>query len=235
MSISSREKSGGRFDNPPGFCAKRIRRAAILLILVGLIGCGPKYIETSVVPDIEGRSVDPVALIPFIAESRASDKVRSGMVGESATETLTDQLYGKLMDRGLTVTRSETPEAGRFDPETDPVSYVQYAQEVGKRLGAPAVLFGTLASFIEREGSPLGIRTAASVGFTLHLISTEDGLLLWKARYYETQKSLFEDVMAFPLFFKRKAKWLTAAELSADAMNQLLATSPWAGAGTKNP
>ena len=202
-------------------------------MLAGLIGCGPKYIETSVAHDIEGRSVDPVALIPFIAESRAAAEMRFGTIGEKATEILTDQLYRKLLDRGLTVTRSDAPETGRFDPEADPVSYVQYAQEVGRRLEAPAVLFGTVAAFTEREGSPVGIRTAASVGFTLHLISTEDGLLLWKARYHETQKSLFEDITVFPLFLKRKAKWLTAAELSADAMDQVLAVSPWAGARTK--
>lgn len=204
-------------------------------MLAGLIGCGPKFIETSVAHDIKGRSVNPVALIPFIAESRAAAEMRSGTIGEKATETLTDQLYRKLLDRGLTITRSDTPETGRFDPEADPVSYVQYAQEVGRRLEAPAVLFGTVAAFTEREGSPVGIRTAASVGFTLHLISTEDGLLLWKARYHETQKSLFEDITVFPLFLKRKAKWLTAAELSADAMDQVLAASPWADAKIKAP
>lgn len=205
-----------------------IKKTLLLFILTGLIGCGPKYVESSLPPEIEKHSVREIGLVPFVVEPQTTGELRSGTVGEGATEIITDQFYRKLIERRLTVIRWERPENVPSGGEAEPLSDLQRAQQIGKILKTQTVLFGSVTTFIEREGSALGVRKPASVGFTVQLIHTDDGHLLWKASYHETQKSLMEDITAFRLFFKRKGRWLTAAELSEDGVEQLLAASPWA-------
>ncbi len=207
-----------------------IKRTGFILLAIwaALTGCGPKYIESSLPDELEKHAVQEVGLIPFVVEPQTTGELRSGMVGEGAAQIITDQFYRKLTARHITVIRWEGPEPAPSGGETEPLSELQRAKQIGKRLNASTVLFGSVTTFVEREGSALGIRKPASVGFTVQLIHAEDGHLLWKAGYHETQKSLTEDISAFRLFFKRKGRWLTASELSEDGVERLLAASPWA-------
>lgn len=200
----------------------------ILVIWAVLTGCGPKYIESSLPHELEKHSIQEVGLIPFIVEPQTTGELRSGTVGEGAAKIITDQFYSKLTERHVMVIRWEGPEPAPSGGETEPLSDLQRAKEIGKRLNASTVLLGTVTTFIEREGTALGIRKPASVGFTVKLIHAEDGHLLWQAGYHETQKSLMEDISAYRLFFRRGSRWLTAAELSEDGVEQLMAASPWA-------
>jgi len=199
-----------------------------LLLWVSLTGCGPKYIENSLPHELEKHSIKEVGLIPFIVEPQTTGELRSGAAGEEAAKILTYQFYRKLTERHVTVIRWEGPEPAPSGGGTEPPSDLQRAKEIGKQLNASNVLLGTVTTFVEREGTAVGIRKPASVGFTVKLIHAEDGHLLWQAAYHETQKSLAEDVSAFRLFFRRGSRWLTAAELSEDGVEQLMAVSPWA-------
>jgi hypothetical protein len=199
-----------------------------LLLWAMLTGCGPKYIESSLPHELEKHSVQEVGLIPFIVEPQTTGELRSGTVGEDAAKIITEQFDRALAARHVTVIRWEGPEPVPSGVEAEPLTELQRAKEIGKRLNASTVLLGTVTTFVEREGSALGIRKPASVGFTVKLIHAEDGHLLWKAGYHETQKSLMEDISASPLFFRRGSRWLTAAELSKDGIEQLMAVSPWA-------
>ena len=207
-----------------------IKRTGFILLLIWVAGagCGLKYIESSLPDELEKHSIQEIGLMPFVVEPRTTGEIRSGTVGEGATGIITDQFYHKLIEHHLTVIRWEGPENAPSGGEAEPLSDLQRAQQIGKLLNTPTVLFGSVTTFIEREGSAIGIRKPASVGFTVQLIHAEDGHLLWKARYHETQQSLMEDITAFRIFFKRKGRWLTAAELSEDGVDRLLAVSPWA-------
>jgi hypothetical protein len=200
----------------------------LLAIWAALAGCGPKYIESSLPAELEKHSVQEIGLIPFVVEPQTTGELRSGTVGEGASQIITDQFYHKLIARHVTVIRWEGQEPVPSGGETDPLSDLQRAKQIGKLLNASTVLLGSVTTFVEREGSALGIRKPASVGFTVQLIHAEDSHLLWKAGYHETQKSLMEDITAFRLFFRRGSRWLTAAELSEDGVERLLAASPWA-------
>ncbi|MEK6683416.1 MAG: hypothetical protein AABY46_02010 [Nitrospirota bacterium] len=200
----------------------------LLLILAAGTGCGPKYIESSLPHELEKHSVQEVGLIPFVVEPKTTGEIRSGTVGEGASQIITDQFYRRLTARHITVIRWEGPEPAPSGGETEPLSDLQRAKQIGKLLNTSTVLLGSVTTFVEREGTALGIQRPASVGFTVQLIHAEDGHLLWKAVYHETQKSLMEDISAFRLFFKRGSRWLTAAELSEDGVERLMAVSPWA-------
>ncbi|MBI3811074.1 MAG: hypothetical protein HY283_02550 [Nitrospirae bacterium] len=199
-----------------------------LLLWAALTGCGPKYIESSLPAELEKHSIQEVGLVPFIVDPPTTGELRSGAVGDDAAKIITDQFYRKLTERHVTVIRWEGPEPASSDGNIKPLSDMQRAEEIGKQLKASMVLLGTVTTFVEREGSALGIRKPASVGFTVQLIHAEDGHLLWKAGYHETQKALLEDISVFRLFFRRGSRWFTTAELSEDGVEQLMAASPWA-------
>ncbi|MBI3596611.1 MAG: hypothetical protein HY203_05600 [Nitrospirae bacterium] len=205
-----------------------IKRTILFFLLAGLVGCGPKYIQSSLPAELEKHSVQDVGLIPFIVEPSTTGEIRSGRVEKDAPQIITDQFYRQLINRHVTVTLWEGQEPSPLGGETAPLSDIQRAELIGKILKTSTVLFGSVTTFTERDGSAYGIRKPASVGITVQLIHAEDGHLLWKASYNETQKSLLEDISAFSLFFKRKGRWLTAAELSEDGVEQLMAASPWA-------
>jgi hypothetical protein len=206
----------------------KIRDLLALLMTIALVGCGSKYIQSSLPAELEKHSVEEVGLIPFIVKAQRSGELRSGTVAENATKIITDQFYHNLIERHVTVVRWEEQETLPSGSDIEPISDIRRAQQIGKILKTSTVLFGSVTTYVEREGTALGIRKPASVGFTVQLIHAEDGHLLWKASYYETQKSLMEDITAFRLFFKRHGRWLTAAELSEDGIERLLEVSPWA-------
>ena len=205
-----------------------LKTTTLLLAWVALAGCGPKYIESSLPHELETHSIQVVGLVPFVVQPQTTGELRSGTVGEDASHIITDQFYRQLTGRHVTVIRWEGPEPAPSEEEPGPLSDLQRARQIGKLLNTSTVLLGSVTTFVEREGSALGIRKPASVGFTVQLIHAEDGHLLWKAGYHETQKSLMEDLSAFRLFFRRGSRWLTAAELSEDGIERLLSVSPWA-------
>jgi len=205
-----------------------MKKTFLLFLFVGLFGCGPKYIQSSLPAEVEKHSVQDVGFIPLFVEPSKTGEIRSGRVEDDGAQIITEQFYNKLIERHVNVVRwtGQVP----LPPSTDtaPVSDLQRAEQIGKVLKTSTVLFGTVSTYMERDGTAYAISRPASVGITVQLIHAEDGHLLWKASYNETQKSLFADISAYRLFFRRGSRWLTASELSEDAVEQLMEASPWA-------
>ncbi|HTN43330.1 MAG TPA: hypothetical protein VMN77_05980 [Nitrospiria bacterium] len=203
-----------------------MKRSVFCVLLVGLVGCGPKYIQSSLPHELEKHSVQDVGLIPFVVEPSTTGEIRSGKVEDDGAQIITDQFYRKLIELHVKVVRWEGQQPLPSGDGT-PLSDLQRAEQIGKILKTSTVLFGSVTAYTERDGTAYSISRPASVGVKVQLIHAEDGHLLWKASYNETQKSLFEDISAYSLFFKRGWRWLTASELSEDAVEQLIAASPW--------
>jgi hypothetical protein len=87
-------------------------------------------------------------------------------------------------------------------------------QKVGQSLKADAVLAVSLFSFQGRIGRAYGVDRPASVSFDLHLIRVSDGAILWYGKFVETQKSLVENILDFPVLASQGFKWLTPEELA---------------------
>jgi hypothetical protein len=66
------------------------------------------------------------------------------------------------------------------------------------------------------------------VGFEVHLIRVRDGKGIWQGKFDETQKALSENLLKIGSFFRRKASWLTAEELSSVGMDEMLVRLPGA-------
>jgi len=73
--------------------------------------------------------------------------------------------------------------------------------------------------------SPSQAREVFSGGpsqFDLHLVSSEDGAILWKDSFTKTQLSLSENVLDISTFIKSGSKWLTARELARIGMEDMI-------------
>jgi hypothetical protein len=66
------------------------------------------------------------------------------------------------------------------------------------------------------------------VGFDVHLIRLRDEKIVWIGRFNETQRPLSENLLQIGSFFRRKASWLTAEELSSVGMDEMLKKLPGA-------
>ena len=152
----------------------------------------------------------------------------TGEVAPSASETMTDQLM-ELLERREDQTPIPPGQgrgvlAGLLATELGLGPELDMVLETGARLGAEAVMIGHIYRYEERQGRSYSIRRPAAVTFGLNLVRVPDGKLLWSGAYEEVQQSLTENLFRMGTFFKRGGKWLTAGELSASGLGQVLDT-----------
>ena len=112
-----------------------------------------------------------------------------------------------------------------LDRESKPSNLVLLA-EIGRELGADAVLTGSVYKFQQRAGSDFAADSPASVGLDIDLIDTKTGQIIWQARFDETQEYLTNNFMKIVTFFKRGGKWVTAEKLAAQGLENALEGSP---------
>ena len=205
-----------------------MRTVAAVAMLTGLCACAPRYLQSSTAPDTGLYQLERILVLPVTAddEARGADAYRSGVVAAGAEATVTDALYGALLqetafelaDRPLV----ERALADRPAPPSD----LPALQALARSLQADALLRGVVSVYREREGSHVGVERPAAVGIDLWLIAARDGRTLWHGRYYETQQSMTEELRTVSLYLKRGTRWLTAAELAKYAVGELVKTLP---------
>jgi hypothetical protein len=87
-------------------------------------------------------------------------------------------------------------------------------------------VLGYLYRFRERKGESFAVEQPASVAFEIHLIRVEDGALVWRGAFDRTQGSLMEDLLQISSFYREKGRWVTAEELAAGGLKEVLKTFP---------
>lgn len=105
--------------------------------------------------------------------------------------------------------------------------YIKKIQRFGRQQKADAVLAGYIYAYREREGGDFGAKTPASVAFELALVQVESGAVLWWEGFAETQRALNENLLEIGKFIKRKGRWVTARDMSRNAMADMLKSFPW--------
>jgi len=155
--------------------------------------------------------------------------IQKGEILSGSQNTLTRLLQQKIETMGafqtLPLEKVEKAfseiERGQF--ELKPMrSFIQ----LGKTLDMDFIFIGILFRFEERIGSHIGAEKPASVGFDVHLIRLRDEKMVWKGKLDETQRPLSENLLKIGSFFRRKASWLTAEELSSVGMDEMLKGFP---------
>jgi hypothetical protein len=212
-----------------------------VLVLTALIGFSCQLQQTPkedkpAVPSMETivvigfRPGLPPAQPPGLARSPISGAVFSAEpVSEEIASALSHSLFEMLTKRDNQEWVSPREAASAFsrlassNPTlTDREIYLR----IGKAFSAEGVLGGHVYRWREREGTELAVNRPASVAFDLYLMSTGDGMILWKARFDKTQASLSENLLDIQTFLKAKGQWMTAEELAQMGLTEVVETFP---------
>jgi len=89
-----------------------------------------------------------------------------------------------------------------------------------------AVLTGVITRYDNRQGTALAVDQPASVAYEAYLISARDGEILWRARFDETQKPLFDNLLLAGRFFKGGGVWQTNDALARIGLERVVKTFP---------
>jgi len=89
-----------------------------------------------------------------------------------------------------------------------------------------AVLTGVITRYDDRQGNALLVDQPASVAYEAYLISARDGEILWRARFDETQRPLFDNLLLAGRFFKGGGVWQTNDTLARTGLERVVKTFP---------
>jgi hypothetical protein len=88
------------------------------------------------------------------------------------------------------------------------------------------VLTGVITRYDNRQGTSLAVDQPASVAYEAYLISARDGEILWRARFDETQKPLFDNLLLAGRFLKGGGVWQTNDTLARIGLERVVKTFP---------
>lgn len=207
-----------------------IRAMVILAIFLGFPG------------NVTGENRRTVLLLPFrnmVAIYGPSQNIRSpingrvfisGPVDDKAVGFMNATLHALLLDKDaytlIPAERAFDIFAALSGKNKDSIPEREIWVEVGRTLGADAVLGGFIYRFKNRIGTDYGVDEAASVAFGLHLIRVSDGRIQWSGRVDETQQPLSDNLFKLKKFVSRGGRWVTSREMAQGELKSLIAIMP---------
>ncbi len=217
-----------------------IRTIVISSILLGFPGNVAG--ETAPLTPAAGENRRVVLLLPFknmtavygqprnISSPINSRVFISGPVHDKAVGFMNTKLHALLLAKdAYTLIPAEkaidifTALSGK---NKEPLTERELWVEVGRSLGADAVLGGFIYRFKNRIGRDYGVDDAASVAFDLHLIRVLDGRIQWSGRVDETQQPLSSNLFKIGKFVSRGGKWVTSHEMAQGELKALISDMP---------
>lgn len=228
-----------------GFCwhLRRTSTAAVLSVLLSLLfgfGCATGGMKGG--RPVDKADIDSLLVIPFVnrnAMHGENEIYRCGLCGgmfetgpvEAGADTLITEKIGRLLSAECHVrlVPNDSVEEVRAMLLRDPgetLTDLELMSKIGNALGAEAVLTGSVYRWVERAGSNYAADAPASVGFEIDLIDTKTGRLIWRTRFEETQQFLIDNLLKIGTFLKRGGRWVTAEEMAATGLKDVLERSP---------
>ncbi len=205
----------------------------LLLGLFTAFSCGRSGKDYALYPQI-----NKIAVLPFepVCPGQREDeitcafsgKIIPGEIATGAASLLTDLLYEKLAGDPKFYLVPENQALGLWSEvlsQYTNASAYRLIAEIGRRLGAEAVLYGKVFRFQERQGSGFSVVKPASVAFALILVRVSDARVIWRGWFDETQRPLSENVLSLRLY--GKIRWLTAEELAKRGLEKVLRSFPY--------
>lgn len=213
----------------------RIALGVLFLALGGLLGCAETNDRAMSKVTRRPCPVEKLALAPFQEPWACSEpmEVACPITGELYPESVLPEAARRELTTALPTAVEKVFHCTLIPPATVagalPVRPDQSGRAVrealaqaARKVGAEAIIAGTVFRYEERIGSGAGIQKPASVYLNLYSIDAKTAKILWQGSFKETQRSLSENLFQMGDFFQRGGRWLTAAELGEAGMIKLL-------------
>ena len=173
------------------------------------------------------HAVGKMALIPFNSKNSLANEQSDDSLSQ-IERYLTISLYEALISETsgmpdveiIPIQKSDT-EYSRLRSGKPKIYYRDIAIDVGRVLGADTVMVGTISQYSDKGGSEWATDSPSTVSFSVDLLSTKDGSVLWGTSFTETQKPLFDNLFEIKKFVKRKGKWITADEMAKEGARKI--------------
>jgi len=171
--------------------------------------------------------VGKMALIPFNSKNSLANEQSDDSLSQ-IEKYLTISLYEALISETsgmpdveiIPIQKSDT-EYSKLRSGKPKIYYRDIAIDVGRVLGADTVMVGTISQYSDRGGSQWATDSPSTVSFSVDLLSTKDGSVLWGTSFTETQKPLFDNLFEIKKFVKRRGKWITADEMAKEGARKI--------------
>ncbi|HET6459266.1 MAG TPA: hypothetical protein VFG29_00620 [Syntrophales bacterium] len=198
-------------------------------------------VSTTTLKEDRNVSFKRIAVVPFQAvrqEDADIKTVRCPVCGlvfvtenyERGSETIVERIFlDRLKNEKSFVLIPPDRVGGIYEGVTAGLfkaDLIEVLKKVGTELEADGIILAYVYRFRERQGFSLSVEKPASVAFEIHLIRVGDGTIVWKGIFDKTQSSLMENLLQIASFLKSGGKWVTAKELAAEGMDDVLKDFP---------
>jgi hypothetical protein len=240
--ISSLRRGGGNIHRDSFNISGRFAQILLLSLILSLIcGCQRASGVSTTLKD-DGKVIfKRIAVVPFQAIRQEDADVNTvrcpvcGLVFRTETyakdsETVVEGLFlDRLKEEKAFAIIPPDRVGGVYEGVTGALfkaDLLTVLKKVGSELEADGIILGYVYRFKERKGYPYSAEKPASVAFEIHLIRVSDGAIVWKGIFDKTQASLMENILQIASFIKEGGKWVTAKELAAEGMDEVLKDFP---------
>jgi hypothetical protein len=208
---------------------KLLMSALILFPFVAACGLSPGNIQSKQSSDLETRQIRRIAVVAAVAPPPAA-QTKNPLLGEPSEKKSERQDPGEVLMRLVHSAMAAMPtwqivsdsEVREVSESVAPSNDMARLRNIGELVYADAVLAGRVLRYRERVGSEIGVKSPASVAFTLDLIDVQRGDVIWSARFDETQKGLSENILSLGDIRERGIRWLTAEQLAQDGVRKMV-------------
>jgi hypothetical protein len=158
--------------------------------------------------------IHKIAIMPMIDAPDQIDK----SLPDDAAGAVTAEVYAKASITGgwEVVPQDDVEDAMQQMPPTTLANMDQNALQLGQKLAADGVLYGTVNRYRERIGYDYAAQTPAAVAFTLNFVDENSKQIVWTAKFAREQKALTENIFDLPNFISNKARWVRAQDIASE-------------------
>ncbi len=198
-----------------------------LALLVLATGC-----QKQTPPPRDLTVAKTMAVAPFANPQRASellsgcDPSMCNIVKPEVMLNLNETLAAELTAQGRAfVPRSAVrgcQEVAKVEdlPGSPQAQALQYWIGVGKCVDVDYLLVPQLMFYRERVGGDWGVSEPASVIMYVYLLDVKNGGIARRFSFDESQSALSSNLLDAGTFFKRGGKWITAEQMSTEAIKE---------------
>ncbi len=158
--------------------------------------------------------IHKIVIMPLID---APDKI-DGQLASGAAEAVSAELYARAaMVGGWTVVpQDDVADILQQMPPTTLANMDQNALDLGRKLSADGVLYGSVHRYRERVGYDYAAQSPAAIAFTVNFVDEKSKQIVWTGNFAKEQKALSENVLDLPTFIANSGRWVRAHDLAAE-------------------
>lgn len=177
-------------------------------------------LEIHSVRSIKQVIIHRIAVMPLIdLPDQIDATLESG-----ASESVSAEVYARatMMGGWEVVPQDDVLDAMQQMPPTTQANMDQNALELGRKLAADGVIYGTLSRYRERVGYDYAAQTPAAVAFTLYFVDENSKQVVWTGKFAKQQQALADNILDLPNFIQQGARWVRAHDIAAEGVQESL-------------